>query len=264
MPLSRHDGQTSHRKHSPYRVDKPYNKAYNNQYRVKAIKYQFAVKAAVQALNCSLPKTKKTMNKMFKLNIVLFVTLIGALTMLLLPSKAYAADCEDDGAYGQTCIYEKNFELEKRVRIQGDSTWKDKVINVKEGQVIEFRIIAKNVGEVDADDMEMKDILPDVLDKIGGSGLTEEWDDFDVDEERTFIIQARIKSVEFDRTDNFEKCVVNKAELRHEGDLVASDTATVCYGEKEIKELPKTGPTELMSIFGFASTGIGLFLKRRK
>ena len=202
---------------------------------------------------------------MFKLNIVLFVTLIGALTMLLLPSIAYAA-CEDDGAYGQTCVFEKDFEIEKNVRLQGDSIWKDKITNVKEGQLIEFRIRVKNIGEVDADNMEMKDILPNELERTGGAELTEEWDDFLVDEENTFIIQARIKSIEFDRADNFEKCVVNKAELRHEGNLEGSDTATVCFGEEIITELPKTGPlsTELMSIFGFASTGIGLFLKRRK
>ena len=206
------------------------------------------------------------MNKVFKIsNIVLVALFLGVLATVFSPSTAYAA-CEDDGAYGETCVFEKGFEIEKKVRIKGDSIWKDKVVDVKEGEVIEFRIIARNVGEVDADDMEMKDILPDVLDKIGGANLTEEWDDFDIDEEKTFIIEARIKSSEFDRTDNFEKCVVNKAELRHKGNLVGSDTATVCYGEGEVTELPKTGPlsTELMSIFGFASTGLGLMLKRKK
>ncbi len=58
------------------------------------------------------------MNKVFKQNIIVSMALfLGVLTMalFLLPSKAYAA-CEDDGAYGKTCVFEKNFEIEKNVR----------------------------------------------------------------------------------------------------------------------------------------------------
>lgn len=203
---------------------------------------------------------------MFKQNRIIFVTLfLGALTVALLPSKVYAA-CEDDGDYGETCTFEKKFQIEKKVRISGDSEWKDKVTGVKEGQIVEFRIIAKNIGELSADDMKMIDSLPGELEKTGGAGLTEEWNDFNDGDSKTFIIQARIKSTEFKRTDNFEKCVVNKAELRQNDNKQGSDTATVCYGEKKITELPKTGPisTELMSILGFASTGLGLALKKRK
>ncbi len=206
------------------------------------------------------------MNKMLKLNIIVFVTLLfGALTIILLPSKAYAA-CESNGAYGQTCVYNKRFRIEKKVRIEGESTWRDKVINVKEGQIVEFKIEVKNTGEIDVDKMKMTDILPSELERISGSGLTEEWNDFEVGEKETFVIKARVKSREYDRSENFEKCVVNKAELRYKGDLEGSDTATVCYGNKEITELPETGATstELMTMFGLASTGFGMLLKRRK
>lgn len=206
------------------------------------------------------------MNKVFKINIILFVTLLlGVLTIALLPSKVFAS-CESDGAYGQKCVYNKTFELTKKVRIEGDSTWKDKVIDVKEDEVIEFRIKVENIGEVAVDDMKLKDFLPDELKRIGGDGLTEDWDDFKVGETKKFVIKARIKASEFDRDDNFEKCVVNKAEVRYDGTLEGSDTATVCYGDEDITELPETGAsgTEAMTILGLASTGFGLMLKRKK
>lgn len=206
------------------------------------------------------------MNKVFKINTILFVTLLlGALTIALLPSKVLAA-CESDGAYGQTCVYNKTFELTKKVRIEGDNTWKDKVIDVKEGETIEFRIEIKNIGEVAVDDMKMTDYLPDELERIGGDGLTEEWNDFKVDEEKKFVIKARIKSEEFDRDDNFEKCVVNKAKVEYDGTLEGSDTATVCYGDEDITELPETGATstEALTLLGLISTGFGFTLKRKK
>jgi len=207
------------------------------------------------------------MNKMFKVSIIVFVTLLlGFATAVFMPATAIAQTCESDGDYGQTCVYNKTFELIKDVRIEGDNTWKDKVIDVKEGEVIEFRIRIENLGEIAVDDMKMTDFLPDELERIGGDGLTEEWNDFEVGETVTFVIEARIRSEEFDREDNFEKCVVNKAEVRYDGTLEGADTATVCYGNEEITELPETGATatEAMTIFGLASTGFGLILKRKR
>ena len=191
--------------------------------------------------------------------------LLGVLSIVLLPSKAFAA-CEPNYGGGETCEYSEEFKITKKVRLQGDNTWKDKVIDVKDGEVIEFRITVENTGETSDDNMKMIDILPDALERIGGAGLTEEWNDFEVDETKTFIIEARIRSVEFDRDNDFEKCVVNKAEAEQDESLIGSDTATVCYGNEEVTELPETGATatEAMTILGLASTGFGLILKRKK
>lgn len=193
------------------------------------------------------------------------VTLIlGLIVIALLPSRVFAA-CEPEGAYGQTCVFNKTFELEKKTRLEDENTWKDKVIDVKEGEVIEFKITIKNAGDISVDDMRFEDILPDELEKISGN-LTEEWNDFKVGEKKTFIIKARIRKVEFDRTDNFEKCVVNKAKVEFDGTLEGADTATVCYGDGDITELPETGPTAVMAmtILGLTSTSLGLVLKRKK
>lgn len=205
------------------------------------------------------------MNKKLKTSIALAMTLVGVMTIALSSPSVYAA-CENEGAYGQTCIYNKTFELTKKVRIEGDSKWHDKVTDVKEGDVIEFRIEIENIGEVEVDDMKMSDNLPKELERIGGSGLTEYWNDFEVGDEKKFTIKARIKSSEFDRDGDFEKCVVNKAKVEYKDTLEGADTATVCYGEEEIKELPETGATytEMLSVVGAASTGLGLLLKRKK
>lgn len=202
---------------------------------------------------------------MDKVNRFLFtVFILGVLAIVLLPKKVFAEECEPNGAYGETCTYEKSFEVSKKVRLEGDDTWLDKIVGVKDNEVIEFRIKIKNVGEVEVDDMKMTDYLPEELFRTGGSGLTEYWSDFSPDDSETFIIKARIRKEEFDREDSFEKCVVNKAKAEQDGDKVGSDTATVCYGD-EIKELPETGATmtEAFTILGLVSTGLGLAIKRR-
>lgn len=189
-----------------------------------------------------------------------------AVAMVVKPNTVYAG-CESTYGGGETCIYNKSFEIEKKVRIEGDNEWKDKVVDVEEGETVEFRIKVKNVGEVEVDDMKYEDFLPDEMYRTGGSGLTEYWDNFEPGETVEFKLEAKVDESEYDY-ENFEKCVVNKAELYYKDAFEGSDTATVCYsnGEKEITELPETGPT---STVGLALSGIGLIaagtlVKKRK
>ncbi len=167
-------------------------------------------------------------------------------------SQVYAG-CTPNYGGGQTCVYNKNFDIEKKVRKAGDDSWKDKVTGVKKGEVVEFKIKVKNDGEVDVDKMKMTDKLPREMERVGGDGLTEYWDDFDKGETKTFVIRAKVKDSEYDRK-NFEKCVVNKAVVEYKGDQEASDTATVCYGDSKPTELPKTGGSPLV----YGTLGLGL------
>ena len=181
-------------------------------------------------------------------------------------SQVYAG-CTPNYGGGQTCIYNKNFDIEKKVRTcdadyyddhgecdkDDDEGWKDKVTDVEEGDVVEFKIKVKNDGEVDVDDMKMTDKLPKEMTRLGGDGLTEYWDDFEAGDTKKFYIYAKVDDDEFDRK-NFEKCVVNKAEVEYDGDEEASDTATVCYGDSEPTELPKTGGNSLV----YGALGLGL------
>lgn len=185
------------------------------------------------------------------------IKLIGILSVVVVAgifgaSKAYAG-CTSNYGGGETCIYNKNFDLEKKVRKAGDDSWKDKVTNVKKGEIVEFKVKVKNDGEVKVNDMEMIDKLPKEMERVGGDGLTEYWDDFEPGDSKTFTIKAVVKDSEYDKK-NFEKCVVNKARVEYKGDSEASDTATVCYSDRELSELPKTGGSSV----AYGALGLGL------
>jgi LPXTG-motif cell wall-anchored protein len=176
------------------------------------------------------------------------------------------ADCESTYGNGEKCYINKRFEIEKKVRVEDeDDDWEDKVMNVAEDDVVEFRIRIKNKSDEDADDfddMRMEDILPDEMYRVGGSGLTEYWDDFEPGETKTFYLEAQVEEDEYDRDEDFEKCVVNKAELEWDGEYEGSDTATVCYGEEEVKELPDTGSNEVIALLGVGLMAAGALLRK--
>lgn len=201
---------------------------------------------------------KKLTNKI----LIALITVLGALAAS--QSHVYA-ECESTYGNGETCIINKRFEIDKDVRIEGDDDWEDKVMDVDEDDVVEFRIKVKNKSDDEADsfdDMKMEDFLPDEMERVGGSGLTEYWNDFESGETKTFVIEAKIDEDEFDRDHEFEKCIVNKAKLTWDGKFEGSDTATVCYGDDEVKELPETGSNETAALFGAALMVVGLVLRK--
>lgn len=205
--------------------------------------------------------TKNIINPLFSVVAVV----LAAVIVIVAGTRPVFADCEPNYGGGETCIFNKSFKITKEVRIKDeDDDWEKKVTDVKKDETVEFRIKVKNVGEVEVDNMKIRDILPDELERTGGDGLTEIWDDFEPDETKEFIIRAKIDEDEFDR-DNFEKCVVNKVELFFDGDFEGSDTAIVCYEKGEIKELPSTGAesTLAMGIAGLEMIVGGIVTKKR-
>jgi len=199
-------------------------------------------------------------NKTVKL-IGSFLVMSLFVAFMVLSTTTVLASCE----YGEECTYDRRFKITKEVRIEGDNTWRDKVTGVKKGQIVDFRITVKNKSDDEADkanDMETKDILPDEMTKVGGAGLTENWDKFYPGDTKTFIITAKVKDSEYNRAIKFEKCVVNKVELRWKGDFQGSDTATVCYGNVEPSELPKTGALSTLALTGVALLALGLVARK--
>jgi hypothetical protein len=195
--------------------------------------------------------------------------------LLVLTAKTVYAGCEPVYGGGEICIYNKRFEIEKEVRLEGDNTWRDKVYidltdEDENDKDIEFRIKIKNLSdeetedEIDFDNMKMKDLLPNELDRIGGTGLTEYWDDFEPGETKEFIIRVELEDDERDREGEFEKCVVNKAEAYWDGEFEGSDTATVCYSNKEVTELPDTGALSTLTLVGFGLITAGALIKKSK
>lgn len=195
----------------------------------------------------------------------LILPIVTIVSMVSISTPKVFADCETTYGGGETCIYNKRFSIEKKVRFEGDSEWEDKIEDVDEGDVIEFRLKIKNLSDDDADEfdnMKMHDSLPDELIRVGGSGLTEYWDNFDSDETQTYIIRVVVDEDEFDRTDNFENCVVNKAKLYWDDEFEGSDTATVCYGKGTPSELPDTGANAVIALAGLGTTLFGLILRK--
>lgn len=181
-------------------------------------------------------------------------------------------DDDEDEPNGGTIIVNKAFKVEKEVRLEGDDSWEEKITDVEEDDVIEFKITVENISDGDDDettfdDMRMEDFLPDELIKISGD-LTEYWDDFEEDEEKTFKIKAKVDPDEYDK-ENLENCVVNRVEIEHDDDYEGSDTATVCYVTKKgevlgIQELPATGATStlVLTIMGINSIVAGVLMKK--
>lgn len=200
------------------------------------------------------------MNKTIK-NLITFVAL--ATLPFLTVGEVYA-----DGQYGKEVV-NKSFRIEKSVRVKDrDESFVDKLMLDfgDKDRVLEFKVKIKNTGELKVNHMKMEDFLPDELERVGGDGLTEYWGDFEPGEIKTFYIDAKVNSSEFDR-ENFEKCVVNKAEVRYSNKFEGADTATVCYGmekEEEITELPETGFVETLLPVGLGLLAVGYALKRYK
>lgn len=205
--------------------------------------------------------------------LILGVLPLGAVALLSSGVVYAEGTCESNYGGGETCIINKSFRIEKKVATVSDDKsckdidsdkFKDKVTDVEKGDELCFRVRVKNTGQLTADDMKMKDNLPDELVKLGGSGLTEVWENFLPGKTKEFFIRVKVDDDEFDKED-FDKCVVNRAEVTWKGKFEGSSVAVVCYGdETKIKELPKTGfdTMSLMTALGTVSTGVGLFIKK--
>ena len=205
--------------------------------------------------------------KLYKLNMVLFALVIVFFMAVIMLPKAHAEDCEENYGGGETCNFEEDLEVDKKVRkydddLDDDEGFSDKVTDIEKGDIVEFKIKIKNDGDK-IKDVSVKDSLPDELKKISGD-TSKEYDELDAGETKTFRFRAQVKDSEFDRDDTFEKCVVNKVTVKQDDDKKASDTATVCYGDSDIEELPSTG--SLGAVYGGLGafvTSMGLLLKKR-
>lgn len=214
---------------------------------------------------------KQTLNKL----IFSFLIVVAGMLSVISPVFADEPDCESNYGGGETCLVNKRFKIEKKVRLEGDDDWQDRVTidltdDDENDKEIEFRIRIKNlsddVADLSFDDMKMEDKLPGVFDKIGGSGLTEYFNDFEPGETREFTIRVKLEDDELDRDGDFEKCAVNKASVYWGDEFEGSDTAIVCWSneEKDLKELPKTGSVTGLSILGFALLTAGTVIKKGK
>lgn len=172
-------------------------------------------------------------------------------------------------------IKNKSLDIEKKVSKTGEGTWKDKVTGLGAGDKVYFKVIVKNTGEVDLDDIEVEDELPRYLNdpkKVGGDGdfdvdgddIEVDLGDLDEDEEKEYIYRAKVRE---DLPDNGVFCSYNIASVYYNDHKEGSDDAEVCFetGEVlgEVSELPEAGSSPV----GLAAAGtlfsIGLALRKK-
>jgi LPXTG-motif cell wall-anchored protein len=218
----------------------------------------------------------------------LIIALVATFVVTALSIKTAYAECRQNYGGGETCFVTNKFKIRKFVRLEGDNNWKDEITidlndDDENDKKIEFKVEVTaeidNPDNVDLDDvlfddMKMKDKLPEELKFLDESedDLTEEWDDFEAGETKTFYFTVKIKDDEKDQDEEFEKCVVNKASLYYQDEFQGSDEAVVCYKKTEdvlgvtTSELPKTGALPLEGLAGLALISLGsyLSLKNRK
>ena len=211
---------------------------------------------------------------MFKVNTLKFVlssiafVVASFVAMYAINKFVFANSCEPTYGGGLEC--EEGFNLVKEVKrgkIGDESDDYDKSVEgVKKGEIVTFRITIENTGEIDGEDLEMEDNLPEHLDKTFGS-LTEDIEVLDNGDSIEFFIEVKVKDSEFEA--GVSRCAINEARLK--GDLnedgnketIDSDTAVVCYGDN-VTELPKTGNEDVViyTLYGLGMIIIGLGIKR--
>lgn len=195
------------------------------------------------------------------MNITKFVkTSLIALTLIPLMGVLTPVVKADTYGGGEKEI---TLKIVKEVKLDGDENYKDKVFidltnSNEKSKAIFFRITITNKGDK-VEKLKMEDFLPVALNKVDGN-LTEEWASIDKNETKTFIIKVSLKDSEIKADKDYEKCVVNKAELRRDGNFAGSDVATVCYGNKPV-EMPKTGVMPLAGFAGLGMLSLGGLLK---
>ncbi|HLB51885.1 hypothetical protein A3F07_01940 [candidate division WWE3 bacterium RIFCSPHIGHO2_12_FULL_38_15] len=150
----------------------------------------------------------------------------------------------------------ENLEVNKKVRIGDNDKYSSKVVGVDQSEIITFLLELKNTGEKNIQDIKVVDDLPEEFELISGK-LEDKVGEVKDGEAKNLFIVVKVK----DGVNLAGKCVINKVEAKWD-DNKESDEATVCFEEKELIELPKTGPDgNLLSVLGALSLIMGTTIK---
>jgi len=208
--------------------------------------------------------------KLKHLPVVIFLLLLS----LVVSQKKVLAD-----QYEEEVV--KDITLDKFVKNPNTGQWVDNLFasdykfvpqdsDIDRNKEPEFKIIIRNSGDQDLDNIYYKDIMPHYLEYL--SGDLEETFSLKVNESREFYFKTRTVKQEQMPDDAGLVCVVNTAQAEVEGQL-DKDTAQICIeGEKgEVAGVktyyPPTGPVDnlilLLGSAGLALTG-GVLIGKSK
>jgi len=210
---------------------------------------------------------------------IVFLSIIYYLSSIISP---VAADCVGQyGQYGQPCN-SYSIVVDKMVGKPGTSTDSNSYTYVdnlsvsdprfKPDQVVFFKIKVKNTSTTKLVGMEVRDTVPSYLEPLEGPGTfnvsdrTITWNagDFEVDEEKTYVLKMRVYSQANLPSDKGLFCVTNFVKA-NSSNAYDEDTAQLCI-EKTVSApaVPKTGPEFGLLLLAGNALGVGFGLKLRK
>ena len=206
---------------------------------------------------------------------LLISTLLSILGLLLFVSSVSAAiRCETQYGGGQVCVRTGNLQVNKQVKESGGKggslEWRDNLgpqqsFRFRPGDVVEYRIQVKNVGDAKFDSVTVVDTLPSQLELTEGN-LTQELKNLEVGQTQEVFVKAKVKNADQLGVMNVNCDVWNRAEAKS-GDQYDKDDVQVCVEKQaeQAKVLPKAGPTDMFLTLGlsFIASCTGFFILKR-
>ena len=189
---------------------------------------------------------------------IIFINLIVA--SFVFTSGVALADCS--GAYyGSSSCSDSGFNLTKRVSRNDSTEAKEKLTGIKKGETFKYTFKIDNKTD-ETKTLKLIDNLPSELERVGGIGFTEEVT-INKNDSAKLTMEVKVKDSEFENKKDFEKCVVNTAYLFKDSVKKETSSATVCFGEGTAKDLPATGPSDVLGVVGSLLIGLGSLINRK-
>lgn len=202
-------------------------------------------------------------------NRILNISILSALVIgssLIAKDALAAVRCETQYGGGEVCVKTGKLQIDKKIKFNGnlfDNLFGGDAHKYVPGEEIEFKLSVKNVGDETFSSVQVKDMLPSILElkevsvsykTEGLSSFAYEIKDLTVGETEEATIKAKVVSAD-KLTDN-SICDVNTAEATSGNDS-DKDTAKFCVVKQVLGVTPVTGP-ETGLVVMFASLLIGL------
>ena len=221
-------------------------------------------------------KCRIIMNKTLKQFAIFTITLIGLFVIGYSSVQAQYGPYEGPSPSGQILI-DKKIKNPASENKGGQEEWVDNLdandYHFSPGENISFKITVKNTGNTTFEKAEVKDLLPQYVDYVLGSGdinkdirdITSTHGELKPDQVWEFYLTARAYQANEIPNDQGLYCVINTAEVWSNGHY-DRDTAQLCI-EKEVlgaKIIPPTGANIFTLGLSFVSlSGLGLLLKKK-
>ncbi len=140
-------------------------------------------------------------------------------------------------------------------------------------QDVFFKLIVKNTSDIELQDVEVKEFVPDFLEPLEHPGtfdsssrtITFNAGDFGVDEEKVYVLKMRVLTQDKLPSDRGIMCLLNRAEAKAEG-VFDEDVSQFCI-EKQVlgvSEVPAAGPGAGLALLALNGLAFVTGFKLRK